>query len=206
MRISAPSSSVQSTRSGIEHDHVADGLDVAGGDGAGALLLHHHALGAFALHLDGDVLDVEHDVGDVLAHAGDRGELVQHAVDVHRLHRRALQRGEQNAAQRIAQRHAEAALERLGDDGRDARGVVAGGDLELVRPDQFLPILLDHVFTFSSGAGAIASREPHPPCGESWAAADASRHASASTKQITRDDAYAAGNRCAGSWSRRGSR
>ena len=73
---------------------------------------------------------------------------MQHAVDVHRLHRRALQRGQQNAAQRIAQRHAEAALERLGNDGGGARGVVAGGDLQLVRPDQFLPILLNHVFTF----------------------------------------------------------
>ena len=107
---------------GIEHDDVADGLDVAGRDRAGALLLHHHALGAFALHLDGDVLDVEHDVGHVLAHAGDRGELVQHAVDMHRLHRGALQRGQQNAPQRVAERHAEAALERLGDHRRDALG------------------------------------------------------------------------------------
>src|SRR5204863_163352 len=57
---------------GIEHDDVADGLDVAGGDGARAGLLHDHALGAFALHLDRDVLDVEHDVGDVLANARDR--------------------------------------------------------------------------------------------------------------------------------------
>ena len=73
---------------------------------------------------------------------------MQHAVDMHRLHRRALQRGQQNAAQRIAERHAEAALERLGDDGGDARGVGAGGHLELVRPDQFLPIFLDHVFTY----------------------------------------------------------
>ena len=70
---------------------------------------------------------------------------MQHAVDVHRLHRRALQRGQQNAAQRIAQRHAEAALERFGNDGGGPRGVVAGGHLQLVRPDQFLPIFLDHV-------------------------------------------------------------
>ena len=74
---------------------------------------------------------------------------MQHAVDVHRLHRRALQRGQQDAAQRIAERDAEAALERLGDDGRCPRRLVAGGDLKLVRPDQFLPILLNgHVFTF----------------------------------------------------------
>ena len=73
---------------------------------------------------------------------------MQHAVDVHRLHRRALQRGQENAPQRVAERHAEAALERFGNDRRYPRGIAAGGDLELVRPDQFLPILLDHVFTY----------------------------------------------------------
>ena len=133
---------------GVEHDHVADGLDFASGHSARTLFLHHHALGAFALHFDGDVLDVEHDVGHVLAHAGDRGKFVQHTVDVHRLHRGALQRRQQNAAQRIAQRDAEAAFERFGDDRGDPRGIVAGGDLQLVRPDQFLPIFLDHIFTF----------------------------------------------------------
>jgi hypothetical protein len=57
-------------------------------DDARAFLAHDHALGAFALHLDRDVLDVQDDVGHVLAHAGDRGEFVQHAVDVDRLSRR----------------------------------------------------------------------------------------------------------------------
>ena len=61
-----------------------DRLDVAGGDVARALLAQRHALGAVALHLDGDVLDVEDDVGDVLAHAGDRREFMQHAVDLDR--------------------------------------------------------------------------------------------------------------------------
>ena len=74
-------------------------------------------------------------VGDVLAHAGNRGELVQHAIDVYRLHRGALERGEQNAPQRIAERDAESPFERLGNHRRDPRGVAAGGDLELVRPD-----------------------------------------------------------------------
>jgi hypothetical protein len=124
MRISAPSSSVQMTQIRIEHDDVADGLDVAGGHGARALLLHDHALGAFALHLDRDVLDVEHDVGDVLAHARDRGEFVQHAVDMHRLHGRALQRRQQDAPQRVAERLAEAAFERLGDQGRKTVRIV----------------------------------------------------------------------------------
>ena len=109
----------------------------------GPLLAHDHALGALAVHAEGDFLDVEHDVGDVLAHAGDRREFVQHAVDLHRRHRRALQRRQQHAAQRIAERQAEAALERLGDHGGEATRVAAGGDLELVRLDQLLPVFLD---------------------------------------------------------------
>ena len=40
---------------------------------------------------------------------------MQHAVDMDRLHRRALQRRQQDAAQRVTERLAEAALERLGD-------------------------------------------------------------------------------------------
>ena len=84
-------------------------------DGARTLLAHDHALGAVAFHLDGDFLDVEHDVGDVLAHAGDRGEFMQHAVDLHGGHGGAAQRRQQHAAQRVAERQAEAALERLGD-------------------------------------------------------------------------------------------
>ena len=47
-------------------------------------------------------------------------------------------------------------FERLGNYRRDPRGVAACGDLELVRPDQFLPILLDHVFTFSAARSSRA--------------------------------------------------
>ena len=43
---------------------------------------------------------------------------MQHAVDVHRLHRGTLQRGQQDAAQGVAERLAEAALERFSDNGR----------------------------------------------------------------------------------------
>ena len=100
---------------GVEDLDVADRLDVAGRDDARALLAHDHALRAVAFHLDGDFLDVQHDVGHVLAHAGDRGEFVQHAVDLHGGDGRALQRRQQHAAQRVAERQAEAALERLGD-------------------------------------------------------------------------------------------
>ena len=65
---------------------------------------------------------------------------MQHVVDLDRRDGRALQRGQQHAAQRIAERQAEAALERLGDDGRGATGIDAGfGDklLGLIRSCQF---------------------------------------------------------------------
>ena len=135
---------------GVEHDHIADSLNVAGCNSARPLLFDDHAFRTLALHLDGDVLDIEHHVGDVLAHACDRGKLVQHAIDMHRLHRRTLQGGQQNASQRVAERNAEAALERFGNHRGNPCGVTTDGHLELVRPDQFLPILLDHVFTFSA--------------------------------------------------------
>ena len=73
---------------------------------------------------------------------------MQHAVDMHGLHRGALQRRQQNSPQRVAERHAEAAFERLRNDGRHASRIGAGADLQLAGPDQFLPILLDrHVIT-----------------------------------------------------------
>ena len=82
-------------------------------------------------------------IREILDHARNRRELVQHAVDMDRSNRRALQRREKNTAQGVAERHAEAALQRLGDSCRHAARVVAGRDFELVRLDQFLPVLLD---------------------------------------------------------------
>src|SRR3546814_4723123 len=58
------------------------------------------------------------DVGHILAHALKRRKLMQHTLDLHRGDGGALERGEEDAAQRVAERQAEAALERLGDEGR----------------------------------------------------------------------------------------
>jgi hypothetical protein len=70
---------------------------------------------------------------------------VQHAIDVHGRHRRALQRGQENATQRVAERRAEAALQWLRHDGGGALRIVALSHLQLVRSDQLLPVLLkDH--------------------------------------------------------------
>ena len=70
-------------------------------------------LGVVDVQLERNLLQVEDDVGRVLDHAGNRRELVQHAVDLHGGDRRALDRGEQHAPQRVADGRAEAALERL---------------------------------------------------------------------------------------------
>ncbi len=76
--------------------------------------------------------------------------------------RRPLQRGEQHPAQRIAERLAEAALQRLGDDGGEAARIVAVDDFQLLGFDQFLPILLNHlsVPSIRRSAGDGASRVP----------------------------------------------
>ena len=148
MRISAPSSRVQITRLGIEDRNIAGGDDVAGGDLAGTLLLQDDALGTLARHLDRDVLDIEHDIRHVLAHARDRRELMQDTVDLDRGNRRALQRRQENSAQRIAEGEAKAALERLRDDRRHALWIVAGNHFELARLDKLLPVLLNHERTF----------------------------------------------------------
>jgi hypothetical protein len=101
--------------------------DVAGGHDLGAPRGDRQALGPLDIHAERHALEVQDDVGDILAHAGDGGELVQHVVDLDAGDGRALQRAHQHTAQRVAQRQAEAALERFGDDGRLARRVVAPG-------------------------------------------------------------------------------
>ena len=129
---------------GIEDLDIADSLNVTGRHGTRTLLAHNHALGTVALHLDGDFLDVQHDVGHILADARDRREFMQNAVDLHRRHGSAAQRGQKNAAQRVAESEAEATLQRLGDEGRQRLPLRL--KLDFVRLDQLLPIFLDHSF------------------------------------------------------------
>ena len=80
---------------------------------------------------------------------------MQHPVDAHRRDRRALERREQHAAQRVAQRDAEAALERLDDELAVAvvsRRVV--GD-DLLRHLEVLPL---HRVTPPVGRSATSDR------------------------------------------------
>ena len=114
----------------------------------GPCFFENHALGAVARHLERDVLDIEHDIRHILAHAGDRRKFMQDTVDMDRGNRRALQRRQENAAQRIAEREAEAALERLRHDRRHALWIVARDHLEFAWLDKLLPVLLNHDRTF----------------------------------------------------------
>jgi hypothetical protein len=66
-----------------------------------------------AVQLDRQTLEVEQQVGRIFDHARNRRELVQHAVDLDVRDRRARNGREQDAPQRVAERDAEAALERL---------------------------------------------------------------------------------------------
>ena len=98
----------------VEDLEVGGRLDVGRRDDAGALLLEPHLdLRRLAVQAADEALEVEDDVGDVLAHARQRRELVRDALDLHRGDGGALERREQHAAQRVAERVAEAAVERL---------------------------------------------------------------------------------------------
>ena len=97
----------------LEDFDVGVGLDVARAHFAGLVDAQVERLGRVGVHLERDLLQVEDDVGRILDHARDRRELVQHAVDLDRGDRRALDRGQQHAPQRVADGRAEPALERL---------------------------------------------------------------------------------------------
>ena len=98
---------------GIEDLDVGVGLDLAGGDDAGSIRAQVKSLGALAVQLERNLLQVQDDVGCVLDHAGDGLELVQHAFDANRGDRCAFDGREQGAAQRVADGGAETALKRL---------------------------------------------------------------------------------------------
>src|SRR5437868_15121790 len=98
----------------VEDLELGRRLDLGGGDDARALLRDVHLdLGRIAVQARHEVLEVENDVGDVLADARQGRELVRGALDLDRGDRCALERREQHAAQRVAERMTEAAVERL---------------------------------------------------------------------------------------------
>jgi len=127
----------------VEDLDIGDGRDRARAQFAGALALQHETLLAIGVKLERQLLDVQDDIRHVLADTRDRRELVQDAIDLDRGDRTALQRGQQHAPQRVAQRQAEAPLERFCDKHR-MRARRRGVHVQLVRLDQFLPVLLNH--------------------------------------------------------------
>ncbi len=96
-------------------DRVID-LDVGRRDDALALLAERERGLVVAVHADGDVLEVQQNLDDVFLQAFERGVLVQHAVDFDLDDRAARNGRQQHAPQRVAERMAEAALERLDHD------------------------------------------------------------------------------------------
>ncbi len=104
---------------------IARALDVDGGLGLG----HRGARGA-----EDQALDVQDDIGNILNHVGDGHELVLGAIDLDRLNCRTLERGEQDAAERVAEGVAVTTLERL--DGDTSGRLVDLFDLNL-RPNEF---------------------------------------------------------------------
>jgi len=81
-------------------------------DRSGALGVDSQGDRIVGLARQDDVLEVEDDVGDVLGDTGDGVELVEGLVEPDHCDRRAGHGGEQGAAERVADRVAEAGLER----------------------------------------------------------------------------------------------
>src|SRR3954447_17935727 len=89
-------------------------VDVLGRDVAGAGADERRLdLGRIRVHAAHDALEVEDDVGHVLLDALDRRELVGDALYPDAGHGRTGERRQQNASQGVAERVAEAAIERL---------------------------------------------------------------------------------------------
>ena len=107
---------------GVVHLDAGRRRDVGGGDLARALLAQVHDDGLVVLGADDELLEVQDDVGDVFLDARDGRELVQHAVDADAGDGRARDGRQQGAAQRVAERVAEAGLERLDDEPRPVVG------------------------------------------------------------------------------------
>ena len=100
---------------GLENLHLAVAFDGAGRDFAGAFRFNIYNLGAVAVDLDDQTLDVQYNFGNVLFHTLDGGKFVEDAVDFHGGHRHAGQGGQQHAAQAVSQSGAIAPLKGFHD-------------------------------------------------------------------------------------------
>ena len=114
---------------GVEDLDVGGGLDVAGAHLGRAALVEaqrHRFVRGAPQH---EILEVEDDVGDVFLHTLDHVELVERVVEPHLRDGRAGDRREQRAAQAVAERVAEARLERCDRETLQVAFGLAGFDL-----------------------------------------------------------------------------
>ena len=91
-------------------------LDGAGRDFARANSFNADGLGAIAIDLGGNALEVQHDFSHVLAHALNNRELMHDTVDLDAGNCHTGQAGEQHTTQAVAQRGAETAFQRLNNE------------------------------------------------------------------------------------------
>jgi len=123
-----------------EHQRRRDGLDCRLRQPCPGLLLHHHALGTVALHLEAMSLKLSTmSVTSVAPPAIRRTRAARR--DYEPIARREPCNATKNAPQRVAERHAEAAFERSATT-FDARRISPPGLTQLMRPEQSC-ILLD---------------------------------------------------------------
>ena len=110
-------------------------------------------------------LEVADDLVDVFDDARDRLVLVHDAVDAERPDGRAAQRRQQHAPHRVAERVAEAALERLQPEFGDVGVVFALGRFDQLRADESAEIdRVCHVRDFPVGLAEQSPRHrPTPP-------------------------------------------
>ena len=106
----------------VEDLDVGRALDVTSGDGGRATCVEAQVDRLVGGRGEHDVLDVQDDVGDILDDTRDGVELVKGFVEPHGRDRRAGNRRQEGATQRVAERVAEAGLERTD---REALLVVA---------------------------------------------------------------------------------
>ena len=98
----------------IEDLELGRDVDVGRDDLAGLVLVQPHLdLVELTVQPADQLLEVEDDVGDVFLHALDGRELVRHTLDLDGADSCALERREQDPAQRVAERMPEAAVERF---------------------------------------------------------------------------------------------